>query len=95
MAARRASSLLAKKGVEPLSLNGFIVRSRVLALYREMLRATARIKDQSTRKEMRQWARTEFDSQRRVQDSTTIRYLIAKGKAQFDGMRRYIDEQAS
>lgn len=90
----RRESLLARKGLKPLSLDQFLQRSRVLHLYRDIVRATKRIADQDTKMELRRFARTEFESQRLVDDATTIRYLLAKGKTQFDGMRRYIDEQA-
>jgi len=46
-----------------------------------------------TKKEMREYARTEFERHRDVQDIGHIRYLISTGRTQFDGMKRYINEQ--
>ncbi|KAI2238729.1 hypothetical protein LOZ13_003691, partial [Ophidiomyces ophidiicola] len=49
----------------------------------------------TTRNELKQFARQEFERNKSVTDLTHIRYLISTGKAEFDYMRRYIDEQAS
>ncbi|KAL2755737.1 hypothetical protein ACRALDRAFT_1064242 [Sodiomyces alcalophilus JCM 7366] len=77
---------------QTLSLDHFIQRSRALALYRDIIRGTARISDDSTKKETRQYVRTEFERHRDVTDIGHIRYLISTGKAEWDGMQRYIDQ---
>ena len=77
-----------------LGLNHFLQRQRVIALWREIIRAINKIPESSTRDEMRDFAREEFERNRHVTDLTQIRYLISTGKAQFGSMRRYIDELA-
>ncbi|KAL3303597.1 complex 1 protein [Colletotrichum asianum] len=74
-----------------LSLDHFLQRSRVLSLYREILRGTQRIADPNTRAESRRYARDEFERHRDVTDINHIRYLISTGKTEFQGMERYID----
>ncbi|KAF0327886.1 hypothetical protein GQ607_004717 [Colletotrichum asianum] len=74
-----------------LSLDHFLQRSRVLSLYREILRGTQRIADPTTRAESRRYARDEFERHRDVTDINHIRYLISTGKTEFQGMERYID----
>ena len=78
----------------PLSLEHFIQRQRVLALYRSILRSLFRI-PREKRSEPLAYARGEFERNTHVQDVTQIRYLVSTGKAEFDGMRRYIDELAA
>ncbi|KAK2731898.1 hypothetical protein CKAH01_08770 [Colletotrichum kahawae] len=69
----------------------FLHRSRVLSLYREILRGTKRIEDPTTRAESRRYARDEFERHRDVTDINHIRYLTSTGKTEFQGMERYID----
>ncbi|MCJ1294008.1 hypothetical protein MMC34_005565 [Xylographa carneopallida] len=75
-----------------LDLDHFLQRQRVLALYRTIVRATNQIPDPNTRKEMRSFAREEFERNRGVQDLTHVRYLVSTGKDQFKTMQRYVDE---
>ena len=77
-----------------LGLDHFLQRQRVIGLWREIVRATHRIPPSDTRREMREYARHEFERNRHVTDLTHIRYLVSTGKTEFDAMRRYIDEQA-
>ena len=73
-------SLLANKS---LSLDHFLLRQRVLALYRTIIRACHRIPS-PIREEMRDYARAEFERQKEVEDLRQIRYLLSTGKAEFD-----------
>ncbi|KAH6900311.1 hypothetical protein B0T10DRAFT_470215 [Thelonectria olida] len=74
-----------------LSLDQFIQRARVLALYRTILRGTKRIADPSTKKESRKFARDEFERHRSVTDPAHVRYLLSTGKTEWEGMERYVD----
>ncbi|KAL3465521.1 complex 1 protein-domain-containing protein [Aspergillus heterothallicus] len=78
-----------------ISLDHFIQRQRVIALWREIVRALNKIPNSPTRNELRDYARQEFERHRDVTDLQHIRYLISTGKSEFDMMRRYIDEQAA
>ncbi|RAL15932.1 LYR motif-containing protein 2 [Aspergillus homomorphus CBS 101889] len=68
-----------------VGLDHFIQRQRVIALWREIVRALNAIPNSPTRDELRNYARNEFERHRDVTDLT--------GKAEFETMRRYIDEQ--
>ncbi|PLB38718.1 LYR motif-containing protein 2 [Aspergillus candidus] len=76
-----------------VSLDHFIQRQRVLGLWREIVRALHKIPPSSTRDELHNYARHEFERRRDITDLQHIRYLLSTGKAEFDTMRRYIDEQ--
>lgn len=78
------------------TLAQFLLRNRVLALYRSVIRATNRIPPSSSiRAEMKQFARDEFEQHRGVTDDGKIRYLVSTGKTEFDRMERYVMEQAA
>ncbi|KAK6527095.1 hypothetical protein TWF281_010287 [Arthrobotrys megalospora] len=73
-----------------LGLDRFIQRSRVLALWREILRTVRHIEDPSTREEMRSWARHEFKRNKGVQEMTQIRYLISQGRHEMETISQSI-----
>ncbi|KAF2837033.1 hypothetical protein M501DRAFT_938426 [Patellaria atrata CBS 101060] len=77
-----------------LSLDHFVQRQRVISLWREILRTIHRIPDSSTRNEMYEYARGEFERNKGVNELSHIRYLVSTGKTEFDTMKRYVDEQA-
>ncbi|EGE01708.1 hypothetical protein TEQG_08586 [Trichophyton equinum CBS 127.97] len=52
----------------PLNLDQFIIRQRVLSLWREILRSTKRIPNSSTKHELRSFARGEFERHKNVTD---------------------------
>ncbi|KAF2242652.1 hypothetical protein BU26DRAFT_129895 [Trematosphaeria pertusa] len=84
----RRPSALRMRGKTPLGLDHFIQRQRALALWRDILRSTASISDMSTRKDMRQFARAEFEHHKHATDISHIRYLISQtGRTQFDSMK--------
>lgn len=76
---------------DTLSLEHFLQRARVLALYRTIIRATRRIPDPATRAETRVMARAEFERNRHVTDLDHIRFLLSTGKTEWENMERYID----
>ncbi|KAI0804453.1 complex 1 LYR protein [Xylaria sp. FL0933] len=73
-----------------LSLEHFVQRARVLALYRTVLRGTRHIDDPATRSETRSFARAEFERHKDVTDLDHIRYLLSTGKTEWESMERYI-----
>lgn len=79
-----------KKLGTTLSLDHFLQRSRVLALYRTILRGTKNIKDVKTKDETRKFARGEFERRRNVTDMGHIRYLLSTGKTEWESMERYV-----
>lgn len=92
--ASSSSRLKQKSRAPPLSLEHFLLRSRVLILYRTILRAIYAIPDPEARKDPVAHAKAEFMRNKDVRDTAQIRYLASTGKAEWDGMRRYIDELA-
>ena len=73
----------------PLTLNHFLQRQRVLSLYRRIVRSTNHIPSPSTKIELKELARAEFERNRAVRDLGQIRYLVGTGKTEFEKMERY------
>jgi len=73
-----------------LSLDHFLLRARVLSLYRTIVRGTRQIQDPTTRAETRKFARDEFEKRRDVTDIGHIRYLLSTGKTEWESMERYV-----
>ncbi|PHH66992.1 hypothetical protein CDD81_4387 [Ophiocordyceps australis] len=74
-----------------LSLDHFLQRTRVIALYRTIIRGTRRIADANTRAETRRHVRQEFERHRHVKDISQIRYLLSTGKTEWESLERYIE----
>lgn len=69
--------------VPPLNLSNFLLRQRVIALWRDVVRTTNRIpKGSANRREMKEFAREEFERNKGVKDPVQIRYLVSTGKTQ-------------
>ncbi|EME49166.1 hypothetical protein DOTSEDRAFT_142881 [Dothistroma septosporum NZE10] len=75
-----------------LSLEQFIQRQKVIALWRDCMRTVYRIPPSDTRQEMREFARVEFERYRHVDDLGHVRYLCSTGKTQLDSMKRYVEQ---
>lgn len=76
----------------PLSLEHFLLRSRVLNLYRTIARAIYQIPDKHARREYMEHCKGEFRRNRDVTDTSQIRYLASEGSSQWSSIRRYIEE---
>ncbi|KAF2854482.1 hypothetical protein T440DRAFT_514392 [Plenodomus tracheiphilus IPT5] len=85
--ANKPPSRLKARGKTPVGLDHFIQRQRALALWREIVRSTSNIPDAGARKDMRLFARSEFEQHKQVTDLGHIRYLISYGKTQFQTMK--------
>ncbi|XP_073514036.1 LYR motif-containing protein 2 [Phyllobates terribilis] len=64
------------------TLRQFLVRQRVLGLYRRILRTVRRIPDPADRNYVREWARREFRGNKTTNDGITIRMMISQGERQ-------------
>ena len=74
---RSKPSRLQSRGKNPIGLDHFIQRQRALALWKDIVRSTASISEESIRQEMLHFARAEFEKHRHVTDLSHIRYLIS------------------
>ena len=81
----------AKQVSAGLSLSDFLLRQRVIELWRNVIRTVNKIpKNSSTYNEMKKFAREEFERNRNVTDPIKIRYLVSTGKTQLDEISRGI-----
>ena len=86
-ASTRSSRLPSSK--PPLSLDHFLLRQRVISLYRTIVRASHKIPP-PTREEMKKYAREEFEQHKAVEDLRKIRYLLSTGKTEFERLRKQV-----
>jgi hypothetical protein len=91
-ATRSASSTTTSKArPPPLSLEHFLLRSRVLSLYRSIARSLYTL-PADKRRESLAYARGEFERNKHERDAGKIRYLISTGKGEWESMERYVRE---
>ena len=86
-ASTRSSRLPSSK--PPLSLDHFLLRQRVISLYRTVIRACQKIPP-PTRGEMKKYAREEFEQHKAVEDLRKIRYLLSTGKTEFERLGKQV-----
>ncbi|KAF3446836.1 hypothetical protein FNV43_RR12016 [Rhamnella rubrinervis] len=74
------------------STKDFILRARVLKLYRQALR-TARRAPPHSQAELRQTIRQEMENNRNCNDRQRVRYLISEGLERLKGLSEMLDMQ--
>ncbi|KAK9707778.1 LYR motif-containing protein 2 [Basidiobolus ranarum] len=70
------------------NLQQFITRAKVISLYREIMRCTTKIDNPRDKKELRDWARADFEQYRKVEDQDKIMTLLSQGKYQLHNLQR-------
>ena len=88
-ASTRSSRLPSSKPPLSLSLDHFLLRQRVISLYRTIVRECHKI-PAPTREEMKKYARDEFERHKAVQDLRKIRYLLSTGKTEFERVGKQV-----
>lgn len=63
-----------------LNFRQFLLRTEVLNLYKTFLRTVKEIPNESSRKEMIEWIRTEFKQNKHLTDETSIKMMIQYGQ---------------
>ncbi|CAB3246788.1 unnamed protein product [Arctia plantaginis] len=63
-----------------LNLKQFLLRQEVLKLYRDIFRTLRKVKDEGTRAELKEWARSDFRNNMHHNDETTIKAMLNHGK---------------
>ncbi|XP_049931752.1 uncharacterized protein LOC116247153 isoform X2 [Nymphaea colorata] len=79
-------------GIKAPSLQDFIMRARVLKLYRDALR-TARRAPPHSRDELKQAMRQEMEKNRNCHDRQRIRFLISEGTQRLRDLDQMLDMQ--
>ncbi|XP_075479840.1 uncharacterized protein LOC142520650 [Primulina tabacum] len=75
-----------------LDLQDFLLRARVLKLYRHALRVAGRT-PQDSRDELRQFIRREMEDNRSCKDKQRIRFLISDGLERLKRLDEMLDMQ--
>ncbi|KAI0004274.1 complex 1 protein-domain-containing protein [Russula compacta] len=76
-----------------LSLKHFILKQRVLTLYRTAIRASRVIPDPATRKETVSWIRAEFEMNRHIADLDVIEAKLRAGRRELEQVLPYRRER--
>ncbi|XP_046560427.1 LYR motif-containing protein 2-like [Haliotis rubra] len=58
----------------------FMLRSEVLKLYRDIMRAIRQVSDADHRRELTEWVRHDFKQNKHHQDEETIKMMLMKGR---------------
>lgn len=69
----------------------FLLRQKVMSLWRRILRDTCRIEDPKLRAETRETAKHEFVRNKDIKEVDKIKYFTATGKTEWEVASRYID----
>ncbi|KAK1273986.1 hypothetical protein QJS04_geneDACA009674 [Acorus gramineus] len=75
-----------------LDLQGFIVRARVLKLYRQALRISQKAPIHA-RDDLRQMIRMEMEKNRHCDDKQKVRFLISEGLQRIKDLDEMLDMQ--
>ncbi|XP_053670576.1 LYR motif-containing protein 2 [Anopheles nili] len=62
-----------------LSLKQFMLRQEVLKLYRTIFRTIRQVPDAANRRDLRDWARTDFRNNKNQTDELAIKMLLQHG----------------
>jgi len=73
-----------------MTLRQFMMRSQVLSLYREALRAIKLVDNESERDYLRKWVRDDFEANRHHTDEAVIRMVLTQGKNQVKELKEAV-----
>ncbi|XP_077408327.1 LYR motif-containing protein 2 [Vanacampus margaritifer] len=71
-----------------LSLKQFLRRQNILGIYRNMLRATRNVPDETDRKYLKDWAREEFKRNKNATNQDAIRMMITQANNHLEELQR-------
>ncbi|CAG4935400.1 unnamed protein product [Parnassius apollo] len=71
-----------------LSLKQFLLRQEVLKLYREIFRTLRQVQDESTRLELKDWARKDFRNNKHHTDESAIKSMLYYGRKSLTGLKK-------
>ncbi|KAL7735859.1 hypothetical protein ACLKA6_017857 [Drosophila palustris] len=74
-----------------LSLKQFMLRQEVLKLYREIWRTTRLVPDKHSQRELREWARHDFQANRSQDDEVAIKMLLQSGRRSLTELRTSLE----
>jgi len=80
-------------GRPALTLRQFMVRQQVLKLYRDCFRAIAKVKDESQRRDLKEWVRADFRANKDADpaDEEAILAMLYNGEKMLREMKQSLD----
>jgi len=82
LGARMTSSSRRRTVDANLTLEHFLMPGKIFSLYRSFIRSTKGLGDLSTRREVVDWVRRDFEKFRHVQDLEEMKLLLARNQRQ-------------
>ncbi|XP_034829003.1 LYR motif-containing protein 2 [Maniola hyperantus] len=73
---------------QTLNLKQFLLRQEVLKLYREVFRTIKKVPDESTRLELKEWARTDFRNNKHHSDEAAIKSMLHYGRKSLEDLKK-------
>lgn len=73
------------------SIVQFMLRQEVLKLYRELFRTIKRVPDTSSQKDLREWVRSDFQTNRNHTDELTIKMLLQHGQRSLNELKTNLE----
>ncbi|CAG2057658.1 unnamed protein product [Timema podura] len=70
-----------------MNLKQFMVRQQVLKLYRDIIRTLRDVNDETSKREILEWARTDFQKNKHHTDEFVIKALIYHGERQLQQLQ--------
>lgn len=64
-----------------------MLRQEVLKLYRDIFRTIRQISDKNTQRELREWARHDFQTNKTQTDQLTIKMLLQNGRKNLENLQ--------
>ncbi|XP_046984790.1 LYR motif-containing protein 2 [Schistocerca americana] len=74
-----------------MNLKQFMLRQKVLKLYRDILREIRRVPDEGSKAELRLWARSDFRKYQNEKDEYAIKMLIFNGERSLKELKQSIE----
>ncbi|KAF9422548.1 hypothetical protein HW555_001752 [Spodoptera exigua] len=71
-----------------LSLKQFLLRQEVLKLYRQIFRTIRQVPDETTRADLKEWARADFRNNMHHKDETTIKAMLHHGQKSLSNLQK-------
>lgn len=76
---------------EESEMQQFLLRQEVLKLYRDIFRTIRKVPDDSSRKELKEWTRSDFRNNLHHTEEITIKMLLNHGKRSLSELRTSLE----
>lgn len=68
-----------------------MLRKEVLKLYRDILRTIGKVSDENNRRDLKEWARSDFKTNKRDMEEIQIKMLLNHGRRSLNELRTNLE----